>query len=103
VGMRVVQPALYVDAQENVRMLLRTDPHAKYMATAASDKGGLQWSAPAVLTSVPNPNSALDALRLADGRLLLVYNHSFKPGAVAWGQAGRVGCGVPGLRSRIER
>lgn len=80
-GGRAVQPALYVDEQQNVRMLLRTGPHAKYMAAAASDNSGLLWSTPAVLTSVPNPNSALDALRLADGRLLLVYNHSFKPRA----------------------
>ena len=57
-------------------MVMRTRG-ARYMATVASDGGGVVWAAPS-LTSVPNPNSALDVTRLADGRLLLVYNHSFK-------------------------
>lgn len=75
-GAGIIQPALYLDSQGNVRMVMRTRG-ARYMATVASDGGGVVWAAPS-LTSVPNPNSALDVTRLADGRLLLVYNHSFK-------------------------
>jgi len=70
-----IQPALMVHADGRLRMYCRTHSEHGYIAESVSDDGGLTWSpmAPAVL---PNNNSGLDAVTLADGRQLLVYNHS---------------------------
>lgn len=40
-----------------------------------SDDGGDRWQALSA-TSLPNPNSGIDAVTLADGRQLVVYNHT---------------------------
>lgn len=40
-----------------------------------SNDGGLSWSVP-VKTDLPNNNSSIQALRLADGRLAVIFNHS---------------------------
>ena len=46
-----------------------------YIIQSESRDGGRTWSA-GKNTSFPNPNAAVDCLRLASGNLLLVYNHS---------------------------
>ncbi len=40
-----------------------------------SDDDGRTWT-PIVLTTLPNPNSGIDAITLRDGRHLIVYNHT---------------------------
>ena len=40
-----------------------------------SDDGGLSWQAP-VATALPNNNSSIQALRLTDGRLAMIFNQS---------------------------
>jgi predicted neuraminidase len=44
-----------------------------------SDDGGQTWDEMRA-TGLPNPNSGTDALTLADGRQLLVYNHTQRKG-----------------------
>jgi predicted neuraminidase len=46
-----------------------------YLVRSESRDGGRTWS-PGKETAFPNPNAAVDLLRLANGHLLLVYNDS---------------------------
>jgi len=48
---------------------------ADFIYTTHSVDGGLTW-APPVPTSLPNNNSSIQALRLKDGRLAMIFNHS---------------------------
>lgn len=77
-GTRHTQPTLYLDSQDNVRMVMRSRSH--FMGIAKSDRQGHVWQA-AHQSAVPCPNSGLDVARLSDGRLLLVYNPSMHFGA----------------------
>lgn len=48
---------------------------AEQILRSESADGGLTWSAPQP-TDLPNNNSSIQAVRLADGRIGIVYNHS---------------------------
>lgn len=48
---------------------------ADFIYTTHSVDGGLTWAAP-VPTTLPNNNSSIQALRLQDGRLAMIFNHS---------------------------
>jgi predicted neuraminidase len=48
---------------------------ADFIYASRSTDGGKSWSAPAP-TELPNNNSSIQATRLADGRIAMVYNHS---------------------------
>lgn len=47
-----------------------------FMVKTESHDGGLTWS-PGVDTEYPNPNSAVDLIKLKNGHLVLIYNDSF--------------------------
>lgn len=69
----LIQPTL-VELRPNVlRMFVRT--RQGYIYRADSSDGGRTWT-DARPTTLPNPNSGIDCVRLKDGRILLVYNHS---------------------------
>jgi predicted neuraminidase len=52
-------------------------PRGGRIFTTTSTDGGKSWSKLA-LTNLPNPNSGTDAVSLADGSHLLIYNHTAK-------------------------
>lgn len=68
-----IQPCLLTLPDARLLALCRT--RSQVIARSVSDDGGQSWSALAP-TLLPNPDSGIDALTLADGRLLLVYNDS---------------------------
>ena len=71
----LIQPALVPLANDRVLMMLRDQSDERSVHTAYSDDNGWTWSNAAPST-LPNPGAAIDALRLRDGRILLVYNHA---------------------------
>lgn len=69
----LIQPTLVALADDRVLMLMRDGGEERRLRTAFSDDNGWTWS-PAGMSGLPNPDSAVDALRLRDGRILLAYN-----------------------------
>ena len=70
-----IQPSLLVYDDGRIQALNRSR-QGKVVETWSSD-GGRTWSVLAE-TMLPNPNAGLDGVTLADGRQLLVYNHTTK-------------------------
>lgn len=68
-----IQPSILFHKDGRLQALVRT--RSGFVGTTWSKDQGQTWSALAA-TMLPNPNSGIDALTLADGRQLLVYNHS---------------------------
>ena len=75
-GIRIgtIQPTLLEVAPNVIRAFFRTRRVGK-VATSISRDGGRTW-APLQLTSLDHPSAGIDAVRLDDGRCLLVYNPS---------------------------
>lgn len=69
----LIQPTLVPLDDDRVLMMLRDGGPERRLRTAFSDDNGWTWS-DASLSGLPNPDAAVDALRLRDGRILLVYN-----------------------------
>ncbi|MBA3484986.1 MAG: exo-alpha-sialidase [Pirellulales bacterium] len=68
-----IQPSILVHGKDRLQALGRT--RNQRLFEVWSDDGGKTWGEMA-LTELPNPNSGTDAVTLADGRHLLVYNHN---------------------------
>ena len=69
----VIQPTLWEYAPGRVKMLMRSTQRVACVCAATSDDCGRTWS-PAERVPIANPNSGLDAVRLQDGRIVLVCN-----------------------------
>ena len=68
-----IQPTILTHADGRLQILCRTKEMV--VTTSWSEDQGRTWS-PMTATSLPNPNSGIDAVTLQDGRHLLVYNHT---------------------------
>jgi predicted neuraminidase len=68
-----IQPSILIHSAGTLQAIGRTRS-GRVFETWSSDSGR-HWSALA-LTTLPNPNSGLDAVTLRDGRQLIVYNHT---------------------------
>lgn len=72
-GFDAIQPSVLFHRDGRLQVLCRTKQGV--IAQTWSKDGGATWSALTAI-ALPNPNSGTDAVTLADGRQLLVYNHS---------------------------
>ncbi len=74
---KLIQPTFLYHADGRIQLLARSGGKESdtKIAQCWSEDGGLTWSE-VTNTSLPNNNSAIDAVTLDDGRHLLVYNHS---------------------------
>jgi len=70
-----IQPSILTHKDGKLQAIGRS--RQKRLWTAWSEDQGRTWG-PMTLTDLPNPNSGTDAVTLADGRHLLVYNHTEK-------------------------
>ncbi len=68
-----IQPSFLVHQDGRLQAVGRTQQ--KHVFEVSSTDGGQTWG-PLTLTSLPNPNAGTDAVTLADGRHLIVYNHT---------------------------
>jgi predicted neuraminidase len=66
-----IQPAFLVHSPTSLQILCRT--RQSVIAESWSQDGGRTWTAMKA-TTLPNPSAGIDAVRLADGRFLLIYN-----------------------------
>ena len=71
----IIQPAIVRLPGGGLRMFVRSTRDIGRICYADSSDLGLTWST-ARPTSLPNPNSGIDAVGLRDGRIVLVYNHT---------------------------
>jgi len=66
-----IQPTLLVHSPARLQALCRS--RQKVVTELWSEDGGTTWGRMAA-TALPNPSAGIDAVRLADGRFLLVHN-----------------------------
>ncbi len=70
-----IQPSFLVHKDGRLQAVGRSQ-QGRIFEISSTD-GGRAWG-PLTLTSLPNPNAGTDAVTLADGRHLIVYNHTAK-------------------------
>lgn len=72
-----IQPTLLTNADGSIIALCRNQNGNGAILSTTSKDGGRTWSE-LMPTSLPNPNSGIDAVTLKSGQHLLVYNHTHR-------------------------
>lgn len=73
----ILQPTIFFDRENNLRMIFRTKNHTNLCTSLSSDHG-LTWSPVSPITLTSNDSNS-DAVTLNDKRILLAYSN-LKPG-----------------------
>jgi predicted neuraminidase len=69
----IIQPVVVPMGGSHLRIYARSQMGKICVADSLDD--GVRWTAPHAI-NLPNPNAGIDLVRLRDGRLVLIYNHS---------------------------
>lgn len=72
----IIQPSVVSLGAHHLRFYARVHSRANRIAISDSVDDGRTWSQ-ARLLALPNPNSGIDAVRLRDGRIVLIFNNSY--------------------------
>jgi predicted neuraminidase len=75
VAVAAIQPSILLGQKGRLQALCRTKQGKIYETRSEND--GKDWGK-LTATSLPNPNSGIDAVTLKNGRNLVVYNHTTK-------------------------
>ncbi len=78
-----IQPSILTYADGKMQVMCRS--RQSVITQSWSEDGGKTWSK-MTATALPNPNAGTDAVTLADGRQLLVYNHTTRGGGFPSGR-----------------
>jgi predicted neuraminidase len=71
----IIQPSLLEMGGRHIRLYARSTQEIGHICQSDSFDDGLTWSE-VKATALPNPNSGIDAVRLPDGRIVMVYNNT---------------------------
>ncbi|NQV26393.1 MAG: exo-alpha-sialidase [Rhodopirellula sp.] len=79
-----IQPSILTHPNEHLQVLCRSQENVVVQSWSADN--GRTWG-PVTATELPNPNAGTDAVTLADGRHLIVYNHTVRRGPFPAGRS----------------
>jgi predicted neuraminidase len=85
-----IQPTFLQHADGRLQVLCRTKESV--ISSSFSADAGQTWSKMEAL-DMPNPNSGIEAVTLADGRHLMIYNH-LGSGITGWGKRGMMNLAI---------
>jgi predicted neuraminidase len=72
---QAIQPTILKHSGDQLQILCRARSGGRVLSSWSKDRGQ-SWSPLELIADLPNPNSGIDAVTLADRRHLLVYNHT---------------------------